>query len=121
MPNSFGDQFIRPAAGGMVVQDVHDENFLRFIIPRHGFDRLANAGGVTRDDPPADRHLIGQQPSSSRKRRARSTVGTGIDCPRNSRVIIMRKLNESRSASSSVSAQMAQDATALRGEGVCRR
>src|SRR5579863_4920127 len=57
----FGNQFVRVAARGVVVKDIDDKNFLRFVIPRYSFYGVAHAGGSACDDPAAGRRLVRQK------------------------------------------------------------
>ena len=80
----FGDQrLIRTPPRAVVVQDVYDENFFSAIVTRHRLNRLANKVRRACDYAAAWVASSSEEnPSSARKRSARSTVGTGIDWPR---------------------------------------
>ena len=74
-------------------------------------ERRRDAG----DDPPVRGELSSGSPSCCRNYSALSTGGTAIGLPRYSISIIIRKLADSRRASSSVSAHSAHTATPERG------
>ena len=106
-----GDQLVGAAACRVVVRDRHDRDLLGAVLGRDLLDPGAHALGRA-DDEAAARPRPPTAPRPTRNSSAFSTGGTTPGRPRRSCMIAMRELAARRSASSSVSAQIADTATA---------